>query len=130
MATHVGVLEQGRLIQFGSPREIYENPVSISAAARLGQPKINILPADLFGHAPTGATSIGLRPEQIRQGEGEASTVQRIERLGDQTRLHLSFRGHEIVTVTDPHTGLRPGDTLKIRPERPYFFDSIGQRTQ
>ncbi len=52
MATHVGVLEQGRLIQFGSPREIYENPVSISAASRLGQPKINILPADLFGHAP------------------------------------------------------------------------------
>ncbi len=27
MATHVGVLEKGRLIQFGSPREIYENPV-------------------------------------------------------------------------------------------------------
>ena len=76
MATHVGVLERGRLIQFGSPREIYENPVSISAAARLGQPKINILPADLFGHAPAGAASIGLRPEQIRQGEGEASTVQ------------------------------------------------------
>jgi multiple sugar transport system ATP-binding protein len=129
MATHVGVLERGRLIQFGSPREIYENPVSISAAARLGQPKINILPADLFGHAPAGAASIGLRPEQIRQGEGEASTVQRIERLGDQTRLHLAFRGHAIVTVTDPHTGLRPGDTLKIRPDRPYFFDASGQRT-
>jgi multiple sugar transport system ATP-binding protein len=129
MATHVGVLEKGRLIQFGSPREIYENPVSISAAARLGQPKINILPADLFGHAPAGAASIGLRPEQIRQGEGEASTVQRIERLGDQTRLHLAFRGHAIVTVTDPHTGLRPGDTLKIRPDRPYFFDASGQRT-
>jgi len=130
MATHVGVLERGRLIQFGSPREIYEDPVSISAAARLGQPKINILPADLFGHAPDGALSIGLRPEQIRQGEGEASIVQRIERLGDQTRLHLAFRGHEIVTVADPHTGLRPGDTLKIRPERPYYFDATGQRTR
>ncbi|MER2507343.1 ABC transporter ATP-binding protein [Amaricoccus sp.] len=130
MATHVGVLEQGRLIQFGSPREIYEDPVSISAASRLGQPKINILPADLFGHAPDGAISIGLRPEQIRQGEGEASTVRRIERLGDQTRLHLTFRGHEIITVTDPHTGLRPGDSLKIRPEKPYFFDATGQRTQ
>ena len=122
MATHVGVLEKGRLIQFGSPREIYENPVSVSAASRLGQPKINILPADLFGHAPAGAISIGLRPEQIRQGEGEASTVSRIERLGDQTRLHLAFRGHEIVTVTDPHTGLKPGDILKIRPEKPLLL--------
>jgi len=48
MATHVGVLDQGKLVQFGSPREIYENPVSIYAASRLGQPRINILPADLF----------------------------------------------------------------------------------
>lgn len=130
MASHVGVLEGGRLIQFGSPREIYENPVSISAASRLGQTKINILPADLFGQAPSGAISIGLRPEQIRQGEGEASTVRRVERLGDQTRLHLSFRDHEIITVTDPHTRLKPGDMVKIRPHNPYFFDATGQRTQ
>ena len=70
MATHVGVLEEGRLIQFGSPREIYEDPVSIYAASRLGQPRINVLPADPFGHAPAGAKSIGLRPEQIEQGAG------------------------------------------------------------
>ena len=37
MATHVGVLKEGRLVQFGSPREIYEAPVSIYAATRLGQ---------------------------------------------------------------------------------------------
>ncbi len=72
MATHVGVLDQGRLVQFGTPREVYENPVSIYAAGRLGQPRINILPADLFGPARrAGAASIGLRPEQIRQGEGQ-----------------------------------------------------------
>ena len=129
MATHVGVLEAGRLIQFGSPREIYENPVSIGAASRLGQPKINILPADLFGPAPAGARSIGLRPEQIRQGEGADSLVARVEHLGDQTRLHLSFRDHAIVTVTDPHTRLQPGDIVKIRPHRPYYFDATGQRT-
>jgi multiple sugar transport system ATP-binding protein len=52
MATHVGVLDQGRLVQFGSPREIYENPVSIYAASRLGQPRINLLPARLFAGAP------------------------------------------------------------------------------
>ncbi len=26
MATHVGVLDRGRLVQFGTPREIYEQP--------------------------------------------------------------------------------------------------------
>nr|WP_323776926.1 ABC transporter ATP-binding protein [Amylibacter sp.] len=128
MATHVGVLDQGRLVQFGSPREIYENPVSIYAASRLGQPRINVLPADVFGNAPSGAVSIGLRPEQITQGDGQDSFVQRVEHLGDQTRLHLSFKNHDLITVTDAHTGLKGGDTVKIRPENPFYFDASGAR--
>ncbi|MGU9956789.1 MAG: ABC transporter ATP-binding protein [Arenicellales bacterium WSBS_2016_MAG_OTU3] len=128
MATHVGVLDEGRLLQFGAPREIYENPVSIYAASRLGQPRINILPADLFGGTPTGAKSIGLRPEQIMQGEGENSTVIRVEHLGDQTRLHLAFNGHDLVTVTDAHTGLKNGDVLKIQPKSAFYFDRDGKR--
>ena len=128
MATHVGVLDSGKLVQFGSPREIYENPVSIYAASRLGQPRINILPADLFGRAPDGAKFIGLRPEQIVQGKGQESTVTRVEHLGDQTRLHLSFKGHDIVTVTDAHTRLQGGDVLKISKHKPFYFDNHGLR--
>jgi multiple sugar transport system ATP-binding protein len=128
MATHVGVLDHGRLVQFGSPREIYENPVSIYSAGRLGQPRINILPASLFAGAPSGAEKIGLRPEQIVQGEGEDSMVRRVEHLGDQTRLHLSFKKHDIVTLADVHTPLRAGDIVKIRPNRPFFFDRDGNR--
>ena len=128
MATHVGVLDQGRLVQFGPPREIYENPISIYAASRLGQPRINILPADIFDGAPDGAHSIGLRPEQIVQGKGEASIVTRVERLGDQTRLHLSFKGHDLITTTDAHTTLNTGDSLKIKPANPFYFDINGMR--
>ena len=128
MATHVGVLDQGRLVQFGTPREIYENPVSVYAASRLGQPRINVLPADLFDAAPRGAESIGLRPEHIVQGEGEDSMVTRVERLGDQTRLHLVFKDHDIITVTDAHTNLNGGDIVKIRPNNPYYFDASGAR--
>lgn len=129
MATHVGVLDQGRLVQFGSPREIYENPVSIYAAGRLGLPRINVLPADLFAAgAPSGAKTIGLRPEQIEQGDGENSTVTRVEKLGDQTRLHLSFKNHDVVTVTDPHTTIAAGDVVKIKPRKPFYFDADGQR--
>ncbi|SHH41637.1 carbohydrate ABC transporter ATP-binding protein, CUT1 family [Cognatiyoonia sediminum] len=128
MATHVGVLDNGKLVQFGTPREIYENPVSVYAASRLGQPRINVLPAESFGGAPNGAVNIGLRPEQIIQGEGEDSTVSRVERLGDQTRLHLIFKGHDIVTVTDAHTRLTGGDIVKIRPRNPHYFDADGAR--
>ena len=128
MATHVGVLDRGELVQFGPPREIYEQPVSLYAASRLGQPRINLLPADLFGAAPPGAVTIGLRPEQIRQGHGQDSLVKRVEHLGDQTRLHLSFRNHDLITVTDAHTTLASGDIVKIQPDRPFYFDDAGAR--
>jgi multiple sugar transport system ATP-binding protein len=128
MATHVGVLDHGKLVQFGSPREIYENPVSLYVAGRLGLPRINALPADLFAGAPAGAKTIGLRPEHIGQGEGKPSTVKRVEHLGDQTRLHLSLEGHDIVTLTEVHTELEPGDTIAIQPKNPLFFDASGAR--
>jgi multiple sugar transport system ATP-binding protein len=128
MASHVGVLDQGRLVQFGSPREIYETPVSTYVATRLGQPRINLLPADLFEGAPKGAAQIGLRPEHIRQGEGQNAIVRRVEHLGDQTRLHLTLAGHDLITLTDAHSPLSPGDTLAIRPEKPLWFDASGLR--
>lgn len=124
MATHLGILDNGKLVQFGSPREIYENPVNIYVASILGQPKINILPADFFPNAPHAAKSIGLRPEQIKQGEGENSVVKKIEYLGDQTRLHLLFKEKNIVSVTDAHTTLSAGDFVKITPENPLYFDA------
>ncbi len=128
MATHVGVLHHGRLVQFGSPRDVYERPVSLYAAQRLGQPRINVLPASLFPTAPPSAVSMGLRPEHIRQGSGEESFVSRVERLGDQTRLHLVFRSHPLITVTDPHTTLSEGDIVKIEPVDPLYFDADGMR--
>jgi multiple sugar transport system ATP-binding protein len=128
MATHVGVLDNGKLVQFGTPRELYENPVSVYAASRLGQPRINVLPADIFGGAPAAATHIGLRPEQIMQGDGEDSTVHRVEHLGDQTRLHLSFKSHDLITVTDAHTDLKVGDIVKIRPHEALYFSANGAR--
>ncbi|MEM9733387.1 MAG: ABC transporter ATP-binding protein [Pseudomonadota bacterium] len=130
MATHVGVLDHGRLVQFGSPREIYENPNSLYVASRLGQPRINILPVDLFGSAPSGATHIGMRPEHIKQGEGQEAEVQRVEHLGDQIRLHLTFQGHEVTTIADPATRYENGAHIKIAPNNPIYFDADGNRVR
>ncbi len=128
MATHVGVLDHGWLVQFGTPREIYENPVSTYVATRLGQPRINLLPADLFGAARPGAAQIGLRPEHILQGDGPEARVIRVEHLGDQTRLHLHLAGHDLITLSDPHTPLKSGEMIAIRPENPLWFDASGNR--
>ena len=128
MASHVGVLDQGRLVQFGSPRDVYEDPVSLYVASRLGLPRINALPADVFPNAPHNAATIGLRPENIKQGDGQIAEVKRVEHLGDQTRLHLSFKGHDIVTLADVHTSLARGDSIQIEPENPIYFDKDGQR--
>ena len=128
MATHVGVLDQGRLVQFGTPRDIYENPNSLYVASRLGLPRINILPADVFGGAPKGTVQIGMRPEHIRQGEGLDAEVQRVEHLGDQNRLHLKLQGHDIITIADPSTDYQSGAHIKITPNNPLCFDADGNR--
>ena len=128
MATHIGVLQNGRLVQFGSPREIYENPVSQYVAERLGSPRINILPADLFGNAPKGARTIGLRPEHIVHSRGIKGRVNRVEHLGDHTRLHMSLSGNNLIVVMDPHNPVKRGDTLEISPNNPIYFDADGIR--
>lgn len=128
MATHVGVLDRGQLVQFGTPRQIYEDPVSTYVATRLGQPRINMLPAGLFGHGPDGALQIGLRPEHIIIGTGKPAHVRRVEHLGDQTRLHLTCDGHDLITLTDAHTPLTQGETIAIHPENPLWFDASGNR--
>ena len=127
MATHIGVLEEGRLVQYGTPKEIYEDPTSVYVASRLGLPRINILPAELFPGAHKGA-QIGLRPENIRQGDGIEATVLRSEHLGDQTRLHLEVQGHAVTTLADPHQSYANNSTIKITPEKPLYFDAAGTR--
>jgi multiple sugar transport system ATP-binding protein len=136
MATHIGVLNQGAIVQFGSPRDIYENPASAYVATRLGQPRINIAPIGLFSglSAPKGATSIGLRPEHIAIGKAgrnrNRARVRRIEHLGDQTRMHLQIGGENFVTLVESHTLTQPGEEVWVSPSAPLYFDASGNRIQ
>src|SRR6266702_4791898 len=131
MASRIGVIEAGRLMQIGTPREIYENPVNAHVAARLGQPAINLLPAVLFAGVPRRAETIGARTEHltIAHGSGDVSaTVTRIEHLGDQSHLHLDLGGQPVVTLSDPEARLSAGDVVSLRLNRPLFFDAAGGR--
>src|SRR2546427_4986212 len=55
MATRIGVLHHGRLVQFGTPREIYEDPCNLHVATRLGVPTLNLVPRALVPDLPAPA---------------------------------------------------------------------------
>jgi multiple sugar transport system ATP-binding protein len=134
LATRIGVIKDGRLVQVGTPREIYENPVDSYVATRLGAPGINLVPCALFPRigAPGATRTIGVRTEHVhirRAANGAAAgTVTWIEHLGDQNHLHVSLADGELVTLGDPDAGLAVGDRVSIELTNPLFFDQDGRR--
>jgi multiple sugar transport system ATP-binding protein len=137
MATRIGVLDQGRLVQFGTPREIYQDPRNLHVATRLGSPAVNLVPRDLFPdvRAPAAATTIGVRTEHVRIRKGRngstSGRVRWIEHLGDQSHLHVRVRDSaDVVTLVDPDTDLSVGDEVHIEMVAPLFFDARGERVR
>jgi multiple sugar transport system ATP-binding protein len=134
MATRIGVIEQGCLVQVASPREIYENPANIYVAARLGQPGINLIPRALFADmpAPGDATIVGVRTEHLKisksAGGASAGRVTWIEHLGDRNHLHVRVGDTDVVTLADLDAGLGVGDDVAIDVVEPLYFDRNGDR--
>jgi multiple sugar transport system ATP-binding protein len=134
MASRIGVIKDGELLQLGTPREIYENPGDRYVASRLGTPQINFLSAKLIPEAamPSGTDTIGIRTEhlQIAKANGGriVGKVHRIEHLGDQNHVHLEYRGQMLVTLADPHQPLQAGQDVELRFVYPLYFDSAGRR--
>jgi multiple sugar transport system ATP-binding protein len=138
MADRIGVMEAGRLVQIGTPREIYEDPSSTYVATRLGHPAVNLIPRRLVPEfpAPSGAALIGVRTEHLHLSRANGkrivgslvASLSWIERLGDQNHLHLKVGDTDIVTLADPESGLSVGDSVAVELARPLFFDDEGQR--
>ena len=136
LATNIGVLDRGRLVQLGSPREIYANPVNAYVATRLGSPGINLIPRRLYPEiaAPAAAATIGVRTEHVRirkSANGDAvGRVKWIEHLGDQNHLHVTIADTDVVTLCDRDTGLAVGDNVDVELEAPLFFAADGERVR
>ncbi|MEP7295584.1 MAG: ABC transporter ATP-binding protein [Burkholderiales bacterium] len=139
LATRIGVLDHGRLVQVGSPREIYENPQSSTVAARLGSPRINLMPRAALGDwpAPAQAETVGVRAEHLHVHVGDAAAphalraeVRRIEILSDQRLVHLSIAGgaHQLVSAAPSDAGLAPGTPVGVELRHLLWFDTHGQR--
>jgi multiple sugar transport system ATP-binding protein len=134
MASRIGVIKDGELLQLGTPREIYENPNSRYVASRLGTPQINFLPAGLVPEIamPPGTDAVGIRTEHLKiaaaDGGGIVGRVHRIEHLGDQNYVHLQYRGQMLVTLADPHQPLQAGQDVELKLIAPLFFNAAGRR--
>ena len=138
MATRIGVIEHGRLVQVGTPQQIYEDPVSSYVAARLGTPRINLLPCAAIGtlHGPMRAATVGVRAEHLRlhapasAGTHRAAHVTRIERLSDLHLVHVQLDGSEQSLITAAPAGARylTGEAVAVEVLRPLWFDADGQR--
>jgi multiple sugar transport system ATP-binding protein len=134
LAARIGVIDQGRLVQVGTPRQIYEEPVNAYVATRLGSPGINLLARSLFPNAvaPPAASVIGARTEHTlirKAANGTAiGKVTWIEHLGDRNYLHVAVRDDDLVTLADPESGLEVGDSVTVDFVRPLFFDTAGNR--
>jgi multiple sugar transport system ATP-binding protein len=99
MSDRVALMEGGRILQLGTPTELYEHPASLSVARFIGTPAINLLPVEIDGagrisglgrdlgleaaHGARGPATLGLRPEDLRiAGEGFAARILRTEHHG------------------------------------------------
>ena len=134
MANRIGILSEGRLVQVGTPREIYADPDNIYVAARLGQPAINLFPVGLLPavDAPAKTATIGARTEHLaiaKATNGEAhGTIDWIEHLGDQNHIHIKVGPEKLVTLADPASDLKAGDDVTLVLKQSLFFDEQGRR--
>jgi multiple sugar transport system ATP-binding protein len=132
MADEIGVLENGKIAQIGTPEEIYNKPNSIYVANRLGSPKINILNnSTLKTSLPSSEHQLGVRPEHVKLGKGELiGSVKTIEALGAETVVELDYNGTEILSLYQGSFDGQRGQDIKfgIDNSKVLFFNEQGMR--
>ena len=132
MADRIVVLSEGRILQTGTPREIYERPASPVVALQLGQPAINLLPVRREGGQWRAADGtpllraeasgpderlLGVRPEHVALLGGEASSeavVRIVEHTGPTTTL-----AGRLARVARSHRGAAPRERAPRRSRAP-----------
>lgn len=118
LGNRVAVVDHGRLQQVAPPQELYEQPANIFVAGFIGNPPMNLFPAQLIATgdnrlrlrlgeqslpAPDywrpwldAPLSAGIRPEHLSftsQDNGLRASVQDAEYLGHETLVYLRIDG-------------------------------------
>ena len=157
LGQRICVMNEGEIIQVGSPSEIYNQPVHQFVAEFFGSPAINLLTGEVSGSDENGKSFLldelsiaipssaqpgqetvvlGIRPENLMileetdSGKTWETKIERIEDLGDSRLLHLSLGAQNLI-VRSESRDLKVGMPLFVRPdwERAHWFDpSSGNR--
>jgi sn-glycerol 3-phosphate transport system ATP-binding protein len=142
MGTDIILLDKGKVMQTGSPRDIYENPDNVFTARFIGSPPMNILEAgdcmSISGIFPAGARYIGFRPEKAAIGSENTTAEDEIslngsilarEMLGDQILYKVNTPcGVVNIKNFDAHM-VEYGDcTVTVKKQNLYYFDADEQR--
>ena len=154
MSNRMAVMIDGRIVQLGTPDEVYGDPQDIRVAEFVGSPKINIIPgrADAHGRVTAYGTplhkglratncnvSVCVRPEHLQiapgpENEGWPFLVTHKENLGSDFFLHGNINGsdHRIVGRFHPSAvaEIAPGDSIYLRATAgsPIVFGEDGLR--
>jgi glycerol transport system ATP-binding protein len=130
-ADKVVVMYDGRVVQMGTPQELFETPEHTFVGYFIGSPGMNLLDATVEGdramvggHSialggsygrPEGRVQIGARPEFVTPvtGEGLPVTLRRVEDVGRHRILRAEFEGREINAILPEGTPV-PADGLRL----------------
>ena len=131
MSDRIGVMRDGKLMQVGGPRELYEQPNSVEVARFVGA--ANLIQCrvisrgviELAGEkfaapesAPIGDGMMMIRPERIRIGSGNhKAIIERVTFAGSVLRISLKL-GQVTINAEVPNdettVGLRDGQEVNI----------------
>ena len=149
LAHRIGVLSEGRLIQIGTPEDIYDRPASTFVAQLVGTPRINLFPglcengtvyaegSELHLPLPRSASIpqrflLGVRPEDVTiNPEGQyTGEVLLTEPLGVETIVHIGTGQQRLLSLVPGITPLRVGDNVRfdVTHNRLHCFDLDGKR--
>jgi len=150
MADRIAVLNEGRVVQQGTPNDIYDRPANTFVAQLVGTPRINLLPAVRAGAevsvpgsglrtaAPRlslpGSFRLGIRPEDIALSPTGRfpGRVTLIEPLGVETILHLRTGELALLGLVPGMAVQRVGEEIRfdISPQKLHYFGPDGNRIQ
>jgi len=126
-ADKVVVMFDGRVVQMGTPQELFETPEHTFVGYFIGSPGMNVLDAKVSGDTavlagtqillgkdfgtPTGKTELGVRPEftSLQAGnEGLPVTIKRVEDVGRHKIVRADFHGTEINIIAEEGVNISP----------------------
>ena len=130
LAQRMLVMNGGRMEQFGTPQEVYEQPASTFVASFIGSPPMNLL--QQARGVPHGRI-LGVRPEHLRlsaqiDGNGWVARVNAQEMLGAERLLYLRLGDESVIVRLDEATPVPTiGSEVQVTPraDRLHWFDAV-----